>query len=133
MPQQTLREDWDDAEWLRRLRGGLRARLVPSAIARGHVLEVDQAMGSRARSAFAEFGHPLVLARELAQADRTARARRWWVSTVAGTGTPLLIAVLVLRNDSWGFLTIPLGVTFLLCAVITLVVGWRGRPWSKGR
>ena len=133
MPQQTLREDWDDAEWLRRLRGGLRARLVPSAIARGHVLEVEQAMGSRAGSAFAEFGHPLVLARELAEADRTARARRWRVSTVASTGTPLLIAVLVLRNDSWGFLTIPLGVVLVLSAVIALVVGWGDRPWSKGR
>jgi len=133
MPQQTLREDWDDAEWLRRFRGGLRARLVPAATARGHVAEIEQAMGSGAPSAFAEFGHPLVLARELAEADRTARARRWWVATVAGMGTPLLIAAVILGLGSWEALTIPVAALLLLSAVITLVVGWGERPWAKGR
>lgn len=107
MPQPDLRRRWDDAEWLRRFRGGLRARLVPASTARGHVVEIEQALGSETASAAAEFGHPLVLARELAEVDRTARTRRWWLSTVAGTGTPLVIAALVVANDSWGALTIP--------------------------
>jgi len=132
MPQQTLREDWDDAEWLRRFRGGLRSRLVPATTARGHAAEIEQAMGPGAPSAFDEFGHPLVLARELGEADRTARARRWWVSTVVGPGTYVLIAVAVLALNSWGALTIPLGLALLLGAVITLVLGWGKRPWAEG-
>jgi hypothetical protein len=44
MAQPTLQGDWDDAAWLRRFRGGLRARLVPAATARGHVAEVEQAI-----------------------------------------------------------------------------------------
>jgi len=133
MPQQSLREDWDDAEWLRRFKGGLRARLVPAATARGHVAEIEQAIGSGVPSAFAEFGHPLVLARELAEADRTARTRLWWVATVVGTGTPLLIAAVILGLGSWEVLAIPVVALLLLGAVITLVVGWGERPWVRGR
>ena len=133
MPQQTLRRDWDDSEWLRRFRGGLRSRLVPAATAQGHVAEVEHALRSGAVSASGEFGHPLVLARELAEADRTARARRWWVVTVAGTGAPLLIALLIFWNDSWGALTVPLGVLFLLGALLRPVLAWDERPWAKRR
>lgn len=133
MSQSTLREDWDDAEWRRRFRGGLRARLVPAATARGHVAEIEQAMVSGKGSAFAELGHPLVLARELAAADRTARARRWWVSTGVRAGTTLVLAAVVLTQSSWGVLTIPLGVLLLLSAVTTLVGGWGDRPWKAGR
>jgi len=133
MPQQTLRENWDDADWLRRFRGGLRTRLVPAAAAQGHVVEVEQAVASGTASAFTEFGHPLVLAREIADADRTARSRRWWVSTVARTSTPLVIAALVVANDSWGALTLPLGVVLLLSATVSLVIGWSNRPWAKRR
>ena len=131
MPQQTLRESWDDADWLPRFRGGLRARLVPAATARGHVAEIKQAMGARGESAYAEFGHPLVLARELAEADRTARSRRWWLSTIAGTGTPLVIAVLVFAMESWGTLTIPVVIILLIGSLVTPVVGWGDRPWAK--
>lgn len=131
MPQQTLRESWDDADWLSRFRGGLRARLVPAATARGHVAEIKQAMGARGESAYAEFGHPLVLARELAEADRTARSRRWWLSTIAGTGTPLLIAALVFAMESWGTLTIPMVIILLLGSLVTPIVGWGDRPWAK--
>lgn len=133
MPQPDLRRRWDDAEWLRRFRGGLRARLVPASTARGHVVEIEQALGSGTASAAAEFGHPLVLARELAEVDRTARTRRWWLSTVAGTGTPLVIAALVVANDSWGALTIPVVVVLLLGALMTAVVRWGDRPWGPGR
>lgn len=131
LPQQTLRESWDDAAWLHRFQGGLRTRLVPSSTTRGHVDEVHQAIGTGTASAFEEFGHPLVLARQLADADRTARARRCWVSTVAGTLTPLTLAALVHTNDSWGALTTPLVVLFALGAVITLVVRWDDRPWRE--
>lgn len=133
MPQQTLRETWDDADWLRRFRGGLRTRLVPAATARGHLVEIEQAMASGTASAFTEFGHPLVLAREIADADRTARSRRWWLSTVARTSTLLVIAALVLANDSWGAITIPLGVVLLLSATVSLVIGWSNRPWAHRR
>jgi hypothetical protein len=102
MAQPSLQNDWDDAAWLRRFRGGLRARLVPAQTARGHVAEVEQAIRTRTGSAFAEFGHPLVLAEELARADRTARARRWWVTTVVGTVVPLAVAASIATNDSWG-------------------------------
>lgn len=129
MPQQELRESWDDAEWLRRFRGGLRARLIPADAARGHVAEVEQALGSSgATSAYEEFGHPLALAREFAAADRTARARRWWLTTIAGTGAPLLIAALVLANQSWGSLTIPVALVLVLAAAAALGVGWDDRP-----
>lgn len=134
MPQQTLRESWDDAEWLRRFRGGLRTRLVPAATARGHVVEVEQALRTGAGPAVAEFGHPLVLARQLAQADRTARTRRWWASTIAGTGTPLAVAALVLANESAGsVLTVVCLATLLPAAVFTLVAGWGERPWAEKR
>lgn len=131
MPQQTLREDWDDADWLPCFRTGLRAELVPGATARGHVAEIKQAMGATGDSAYAEFGHPLVLARELAEADRTARSRRWWLSTIAGTGTPLVLAALIFSMESWGTLTIPVVVILLLGAFVTPVVGWGNRPWTK--
>ncbi|TFD59208.1 hypothetical protein E3T39_12510 [Cryobacterium suzukii] len=131
MPQQVLRTSWDDTDWLRRLRGGLRARLVPAATARGHVAEIQQALGARGESAYEEFGHPLVLARELADANRTSRSRRWWLSTLAGTGSPLAIAALVVTTQSWGALTTPVVVILLLGSVATPVVGWSHRPWVK--
>lgn len=133
MPQQALREGWDDTAWLRRFRGGLRARLMPAEAARGHVAEIEQALVTGETSAYAEFGHPLALARDLAAADRAARARRWWVSTVAGTGVPLAIAALVLANQSWGALTIPVAVAVLLAAAGALAVGWDRRPWATGQ
>lgn len=133
MPPQALREDWDDAEWLRRFRGGLRTRLVPAATARAHVLEVEQTLSAGTASASEEFGHPLVLARELASADRTARSRCWWVSTVVGAGSTLAIAVAILFLGSWGAWTIPLGVALILSATITLVIGWRSRPRAQQR
>lgn len=131
MPQQTLRLDWDDAEWLRRFRGGLASRLVPKATARAHVVEVKQQASSSGAPAHVEFGHPLVLARDVAGADRTARARRWWLTTVAGTGAPLVIGPLILVNDSWGALTIPLGAVFLLVGLSRPVIAWGGRPWAQ--
>ena len=54
LPQPTLREDWDDAEWLRRFRSGLRTRLVPSATTRGHLDEVHQTIKAGTASAFEE-------------------------------------------------------------------------------
>ena len=131
MAQPTLQGDWDDAAWLRRFRGGLRARLVPAETARGHVAEVEQAIGTGAGSAFAEFGHPLVLAEELARADRTARARRWWVTTVAGSVVTLGVAVLVVTNGSWGPLTVPIAALFLLVGLAPPVAAWGRRPWAE--
>jgi hypothetical protein len=133
MPHPSLRESWDDDEWLRRFRTALRSRLVPSATARDHVAEVEQAIAAGATSAFAEYGHPLVLARRLAQADHTARARRWWVSTVAGTGTPLVIAALVVTMGTWGPLTVPAALFLLLSGLATLAVGWGDRPGMERR
>jgi hypothetical protein len=133
MPQQESRECWDDAEWLRRFRGGLRARLMPATAARGHVAEIEQALATARTSAYAEFGHPLTLARELAATDRAVRKRRWWVSTISGTGAPLAIAALVIANHSWGALTIPVAVALLLGGASASVVGWRDRPWAKGQ
>ncbi len=133
MPQQSLRQVWNDADWLRRFQGGLRTRLVPAATARGHVVEIEQAIAAGTASAFAEFGHPLVLAREIADADRTARARRWWVSTVAGTSAPLVIAALILASDSWAALTIPLAVLLVLSGLMTPLVRWGDRPGRRGR
>ena len=133
MAQPSLQGDWDDAAWLRRFRGALRARLVPAQTARGHVAEVEQTIGTGAGSAFGEFGHPLVLAEELARADRTARARRWWVTTVSGTVVPLGLAVLVVTNDSWGPLTVPIAVLFLLVGLGTPLAAWGRRPWAERR
>ncbi|WP_211249282.1 hypothetical protein [Nocardioides aequoreus] len=132
MTQQASQEGWDDAEWLRRFRGGLRAHLMPATTARGHVAEIEQALVTGKTSAFAEFGHPLTLAREVAAADSAARKRRWWLSTVAGTGAPLAIGSLIILNQSWGVLTIPVAVAFLLAGVIAPVLGWDDRPWVKG-
>ena len=128
MPEPGLREDWDDTAWLRRLRGGLRARLVPASTTRAHTTEIEQTIASGTASAFEEFGHPLVLARELAESDPRSRSRRWWVLVVAGTGIPLVVAALVLTGG-WGVLTVPVVVLLLLGAVLTPAVGWRDRPW----
>jgi hypothetical protein len=131
MPQQVLRTSWDDTDWLRRFRGGLRARLVPASTARGHVAEIKQSLRARGESSYEEFGHPLVLAREIADADRTARSRRWWLSTLVGTGSPLVIAAFVIATQSWGALTTPVVVILLLGSFVTLAAGWRRRPWSQ--
>lgn len=133
MPQQALRTDWDNAAWLRRFTGSLRARLVPTATTRGHVADIERAMGAGTPSAFAEFGHPLVLARELADANRISRVRRWWVATVGSTIFPLLIAAAIFGSRSWEVLTIPVVALLLLSAVISLVIGWRERPFAKER
>lgn len=131
LPLGETSECWDDSEWLRRFRGGLRARLTPATVARGHVAEIEQALVAGETSAYAEFGHPLSLAREVAAADRTARKRRWWMSTVAGTGGPLVIASLIIANQSWGVLTIPAALVLLLAGVSALVLGWDERPWGQ--
>lgn len=133
MPQQELRENWDDSEWLRRFRGGLRARLVPAVTARGHVAEIEQALAAVETSAYSEFGHPLALAHEVAAADRVARIRLWAVSTIAAAGAPLCIAALVLANQSWGTLTVPAAVALVLVAAGAFIIGLRGRPWRKRR
>ncbi|MGJ7442059.1 hypothetical protein [Aquipuribacter sp. MA13-6] len=134
MPQQVLRDRWDDTEWLRRFRGGLRSRLVPAATARGHVAEVEHALRAGFAPAAVEFGHPVVLARRLAEADRTARTRRWWVSTVTGTVTPLAVAAAIVALDSGGgVLTAVFVVLLLLSAAVTVVVGWGDRPWAGRR
>lgn len=128
MSQQELRETWDDRDWFRRFRGGLRARLMDSATARDHVAEVEQALRWAGTTAYAEFGHPLSFARELAAVDRVALARQWWAVTTATTGGPLLIAVLILTNRSWGILTVPIAIGFVLFAVLALGSGWNNRP-----
>lgn len=130
MPRQELRESWDDAQWLRRFRGGLRARLVPAVTARGHVTEIEQTLAAGGMSASSEFGHPLTLAHDLARADRTARRRLWAVSTGASVGAPLCLAVLVMANQSWGMLTIPVAVAFCLVAVGAFTAAWGRRPWT---
>jgi hypothetical protein len=52
---------------------------------------------------------------------------------IAGTGTPLVIAALVIANGSWGAFSIPVAGMLLLSALITPVVGWKDRPWAKAR
>ena len=133
MQHQVLRTSWDDPDWLRRLRGGLRARLVPAPIARGHVAEIQQTLAVSDTSAYEEYGHPLVLAREIADADRTSRSRLWWLWILAGAGSPLVGAALVVTAQSWGNLTTPIAVVLLLSSVVTPIVGWGSRPWVQQR
>lgn len=133
MPQHALRSSWDDDAWLHRFRGGLRARLMPSVTARGHVAEVEQALTCAGNSAYAEFGHPLSFARELAAADRATRARQWWAVTTSNTIGPLLLAGLMLTNQSWGILTVPVAACFVLSAVVAFSAGWSDRPGRMKR
>lgn len=133
MPRQELRENWDDSQWLRRFRGGLRARLVPAVTARGHVAEIEQTLAAGGMSAYSEFGHPLTLAHEVARANKSARRRLWTVSAIAAVGVPLCLAVLVVANQSWGTLTIPVAVFFFLMAAGAFLVGWDRRPWTTQR
>ena len=42
-------------------------------------------------------------------------------------------AALVLANQSWGALTIPVAVAVLLAAAGALAVGWDRRPWATGQ
>ncbi len=76
---------------------------MPSVTARGHVAEIEQALERVGNSAYAEFGHPLSFARELAAADRATRAWQWWAVTTSSTVVPLLLAGLMLTNQSWGY------------------------------
>ncbi len=131
MPQQQLRKSWDDSTWFRRFRGGLRARLMPAATARDHVAEIKQTLAVEGTSAYSEFGHPLVLARDIAAADRSVRVRLWCVSVIAGAVVPLCLAVLVLANQSWGSLTVPATVALTLAAAVAFAHGWHGRPWAR--
>lgn len=132
-PQPRLRQDWDEEEWLHRFSSGLRTRLVPTATALGHVDELREAVRTSTASVYEEFGHPLVLARHVAEADRTARARRWWLTTTGGTVGPLAIGALVQLNDSWGVLTSPLAVLVALTGLLNLLVRWSDRPWASQR
>ncbi|MBB2975701.1 hypothetical protein FHX49_001268 [Microbacterium endophyticum] len=133
MPQQTLAQNWDDAAWLKRFRGGLRSRLMPAATAHEHAAEISQALEGGVGPAHKEFGHPLALARELADLDHTARSRRWWLSTIVGTVVPLTIATAIITMNSWGVFTIPVAVILLISSSVAPVVGWRTRPWAKSR
>jgi hypothetical protein len=38
------------------------------------------------------------------------------------------MAVLILTNQSWGILTVPIAVAFVLTAAVALSVGWGDRP-----
>ncbi|TFD03641.1 hypothetical protein [Cryobacterium sp. TMT1-66-1] len=133
MQRQVLRTSWDDSDWLRRLRGGLRARFVPADIARGHVSEIQQSLAVSDKLAYEEYGHPLVLARDIADADRTSRLRLWWLWILAGTGSPLVGTALVVTAQSWGNLTIPIASLLLLSSIVTPLVGWSRRPWVQQR
>lgn len=133
MPKQVLRDEWSDEQWLRRFAGGLRARLMSSRDVRDHVDEIEHALDLAGTSAYAEFGHPLVMARDLAVTNRGARTRRWWLLTLSGTIAPLFIAVLIATRHSWGALTIPVASAFVLIAVMVLVAAWPDRPWTARR
>ena len=133
MQRQVLRTSWDDSDWLRRLQGGLRARFVTAAIARGHVSEIQQSLAVSDKLAYEEYGHPLVLARDIADADRTSRLRLWWLWILAGTGSPLVGTALVVTAQSWGNLTIPIASLLLLSSIVTPLVGWSRRPWVQQR
>ena len=133
MPQQVLRHQWSDEQWMRRFTGALRARLMPSRTTRDHVTEIKHALELAGTTAYTEFGHPLVLARDLAAANRVARTRRWWLLTLTGTLTPLVIAVLIVTNHSWGALTIPVALAFVLSAAVVLGASWGDRPWMARR
>lgn len=133
MQRQVLRTSWDDSGWLRRLRGGLRARFVPAAIARGHVSEIQQSLAVSDTSAYEEYGHPLVLAREIANANRTSRSRLWWLCILAGSGSSLIGAALVVNTHIWGNLTIPIAVLFLVSSLVNPIAGWTRRPWVQER
>ncbi|TFD51537.1 hypothetical protein E3T46_09705 [Cryobacterium sp. Hh11] len=133
MQRQVLRTSWDDSDWLRRLRGGLRARFVPAAVARGHVSEIQQSLAVSDKLAFEEYGHPLVLARDIADADRTSRLRLWWLWILAGSGSPLVGAALVVTAQVWGNLTIPIASLLLLSSIVSPLVGWSRRPWVQQR
>lgn len=131
MPKPTLRERWTDEEWLNRFRGALRGRLVPAAAARGHVAEIEQALAQAGRGAFAEYGHPLVLARELAAVDSGARTRRWWLSILGGAVLPAALAVFIALAQTWGPLTIPVVVVLALLALLSFAAAWGDRPRAK--
>lgn len=133
MPEHTLRDSWDNDEWLRRFSGGLRARLMTGDAVRSHVAEVTQAISAGGGDAFEEFGHPVALARAVAESDRVARRRRWWVAMVVGAVFPLVIAAMIVVNDSWGALTIPAAVFLGLGALATLGTRWATRPGTAGR
>lgn len=133
LPQPSLRADWDDAEWLRIFRGGLRARLVPGVTARGHVAEIEQAIGSGSESAAAEFGHPLVLARTLAKDDPVAGVRRWWMSAIGACAIPLVLAAMNASSRTWGIFSVPIAIVLAIVGVVMMVIKWRQRPTRVAR
>ncbi len=128
-----VRESWTKEEWLRRFRGGLRARLVPSATVRAHCAEIEQALSCSAGRAegapYALLGHPAVAARDLAATDKTSTARRWWLWSVSGAVLPLVTVGLILTTGSWGVLTFPLAGLLLLAAPMRWMSTWGDRPW----
>lgn len=130
--QPQLRTDWSDDAWLRRFRGGLLTRLVPAAAAREHVSEIEQSLGF-GTTAHAEFGHPVVLAREIAAADRIARVRRWRSSVVLGVGAPLLMAALILLSWIWGAWSIPAAAVPAAAALVALRALRGARPGAQRR
>lgn len=130
--RERLQEDWSDGEWLQRFRNGLRTRLLPAEAARGHIAEVVQTIARGGDgSANREFGHPLVYARALAQANRHSRGRRWWVSAVGTIGWPLAFLALMLLIDTGSALRIPFAVLFGLGAVAGTAALWPTRPWKR--
>ena len=58
---------------------------------------------------------------------------RWWLLTLTGTFAPLLIAALIATSHSWGALTIPVVLAFVLSAAVALGTAWGDRPWMTRR
>lgn len=130
--REHLRTDWNDDEWLQRFRNGLRTRLLPAEAARGHIAEAVQTIAHEGEgSAYREFGHPLVYARALAQADRSSRGRRWWLSAVGTIGGPLALLALMPFTDTGSVLRIPFAVLLGIRALLGTTNLWPTRPWKR--
>lgn len=106
---------------------------MPHVTALGHVAEIEQAIDPGSDSAATEFGHPLVLARELAQDDRAARARRWWMSAIGACAVPLVLAVMTASSKTWGMFSVPIAIVLAIVAVVMVVNKWRQRPSRVAR
>ncbi|PYI37545.1 hypothetical protein CVS30_14825 [Arthrobacter psychrolactophilus] len=133
VPRRPLRAAWADDQWLRRFRGAMRSQGLSGELAREHERSVRAGIDEGEGGYYAEFGHPVVLARSLAMDDNPAAIRRWRWSSSFQVAVPLLMCVLVSFSESFGAWRSPAMIFLFVSGMVTAYTSWRHRPEVRQR
>lgn len=123
VPARTPQTHWTDVEWFERFRGTLRAKGVPSDVAKEHERSLRAELTT---SAFEDFGAPGAMAQRLAGDDPRAESRRLWRWTAFWSGAAALNLLLALDDGgSPTIVRVALSVVAVLLACVTATRAWK--------